>query len=327
MTTGTELGPEGAELNPMGTIAAIITSVIFLFMFYRAVESEWPESYSILSTSSSYWSSHSLLHYVGFRILPVLVVTTFATVVAESAALSSWKIALGVPLVHWSSTSGRKILNGLRSATRPNNYYPTVIVAVALLLGYLAAAGVAWLLRVRADPIIPSIDEITSGLWTGLAAGVVAAFLTDSRVSGSPDSYEIVSAAIREITPEQRLWCERHGSSSGTDGEILLSIMLVEQLNRPHWFRSFENLAARVLRRKGTYGLMQVRSEGPVSDEDSIAIAASQHLPGIRVPRDEYGNTDITSLRTIFSTYNPDENYVDMCIEVFEMLNWQNQHG
>lgn len=308
----------------MPTMLTVLFSVAFLFMFYRAVESEWPESYSILSTSSSYWSSHSLLHYIGFRLAPVLLISVFATVVAErDEGTHAWLVALGVPLVHWATTSGRKVLRGARRVHRPNNYIPTVLVAFALLMGYLTTALIAWQLRAAAAPLVPGLDEIVAGLWTGLAAGVVAVFLTDSKVTGSPDSYEIVNKAIDDLTPQQRRWCNQYGEANSTDEEVLLTIMIVEQLSRPSWFRSIENLSARILKRNGTYGLMQVHSSQPVGDEESVEIAARVHLPGRRVERDEYDQFQEQQIRQIFASYNPDDSYIDMCLEVFQLMEWR----
>jgi len=296
-----------------GTILALVLPVAFLFMFYRAVESEWPESYSVLATNSSLWSSRSLGHYLGFRIAPVLAVTTFAAVATNRAERNAFFVALGVPLVHWALTSGRRIVRDMRASSRPNNFLPSLFVACGLFLAYTFVGVLAWLLREQAGPLIPEVDEIVTGLWTAFSAGIVAVFLTDRRVSGSPDSYAVIGAAVRDIAPEHKAWCEKYSAASDTDARLLQTVLVVESLSRPRWFRKLEDISARIMKRSGTYGLMQVTSDHPVSDEESVEIAARDHFAGLQVPLDENDYLDWEELRRLFARYNPDDQYVEIC--------------
>jgi len=59
------------------------------------------------------------------------------------------------------------------------------------------------------------------------------------------------------------------------DPLVLLSIALLENVNRPFWVRKIEYFFYFTgLVKIQTFGLMQIRSKIPISDEESIEIAA-----------------------------------------------------
>lgn len=60
----------------------------------------------------------------------------------------------------------------------------------------------------------------------------------------------------------------------GIDPKILLSIAILEDMNRPYWFRILERLLYKIGFNIKTSGLMQVASPYPVTDEESIDISA-----------------------------------------------------
>lgn len=51
----------------------------------------------------------------------------------------------------------------------------------------------------------------------------------------------------------------------------MLGIAIIENINRPWWIRKLEKLS-----NNRTYGLMQVKSINPLTDEQSIIIAAKK---------------------------------------------------
>jgi len=61
----------------------------------------------------------------------------------------------------------------------------------------------------------------------------------------------------------------------GIDSHLLLSLAILEDINRPSWFRVLEKLLFKTgFYKPETFGLMQVSSDKPVNDEESIRIAA-----------------------------------------------------
>jgi len=61
----------------------------------------------------------------------------------------------------------------------------------------------------------------------------------------------------------------------GIDPYLLLSLAVLEDINRPSWFRALEKLIFKTgFYKPKTFGLMQVSSNKPVSDKESIRLAA-----------------------------------------------------
>jgi len=70
---------------------------------------------------------------------------------------------------------------------------------------------------------------------------------------------------------------------------------------------------------------MQVLSDRPVSDEESIEIAVRDHLAGLAVRLDEYGGYDSSSLEEVLKVYNPNPNFIQLCSAIYGHLYWLNR--
>lgn len=93
------------------------------------------------------------------------------------------------------------------------------------------------------------------------------------------------------------------------DRDILLSIAILENINRPSWLRIWEKYLHLIIRIK-TYGLMQVSSKDYIDDYESIELAAEY------ISKSNYRN-DIKALGKL---YNGSEEY-GICLEfVFNEL-------
>jgi hypothetical protein len=88
--------------------------------------------------------------------------------------------------------------------------------------------------------------------------------------------------------------------------------MVIENLQRPRWFRACERAKGKFFKH-GSYGIMQVEADSPVSDEESIRIAVRTHLVAVSVPVVQntpgYFSVDYNALRAFALTYNPSESY------------------
>lgn len=58
------------------------------------------------------------------------------------------------------------------------------------------------------------------------------------------------------------------------DEKLLLSIAILENINRPSWLRFFEKLIPNYIFAFRSYGLMQVKSDTYLNDKESIFLAA-----------------------------------------------------
>lgn len=108
----------------LGAVGALL-----LFVFFRAVEARWPESYYGLSDLTSYQLSLRLGSYLSFRFLPVVAVAFLAGAVAMSLGESSTIAGLMVGFIHSAATAGRASLNAIRAK---RIFRPTLVVGCPL---------------------------------------------------------------------------------------------------------------------------------------------------------------------------------------------------
>jgi hypothetical protein len=103
--------------------------------------------------------------------------------------------------------------------------------------------------------------------------------------------------------------------------------MIVENLQRPKWFRRLETLKGSVLK-AGTYGIMQVRSDDPLTDEESVGKAVAERLKGLHVRELAYDYEDGSSqsypdsdhVKEIAMAYNPSEAFAALVVDAFTTL-------
>ncbi|MEO0234622.1 MAG: hypothetical protein ABIN11_05995 [candidate division WOR-3 bacterium] len=94
---------------------------------------------------------------------------------------------------------------------------------------------------------------------------------------------------------------------------IILSIMIYENFNRPKFIRILENKFFFFSKKSRTTGIMQVKSIKPLSDEESLK-------EGLKILIDLYKKIDLNNIELIFYGYNPDESYVNQVSSIYYIL-------
>lgn len=118
-----------------------------------------------------------------------------------------------------------------------------------------------------------------------------------------------------------RSWIDRAVAASersGADAVLVLAVMVVENLQRPAWFRALEQIKGRVLK-KGTYGVMQVWAAEPISDEMSIDQAA-EILSAYSDLCDERGYPRPDTFRALGVSYNGSQSYGDLVFTAYQRV-------
>jgi hypothetical protein len=299
----------GDELGTL--LLAVVLGAVFLHVFFRAVQLSWPESYFGVGELAAYSISASPWKYLLFRFGPVFATALFAGVAADRAGSHGFPASLGVAAMHATLTSGYGLLQATRwpSALRRRRR-PILLIRLAVLVGVIGVGVLAGSLLDLLGPLVPPLGELSATLWTGVIAGVIGAFIV--RVSrGHPiHEHEMVDRARKEIPAE--LWdlAARAAIQHDADVDLVRAIMVVEHLQRPAWVRRAERLRGKVDKR-GTYGIMQVSAERPISDAESIERAAAERLSGTRVKSHD-GYLDLELLKEFARTYNGSPDYVPL---------------
>ncbi len=118
---------------------------------------------------------------------------------------------------------------------------------------------------------------------------------------------------------------DREAAAHSADPALVKAVMVVENAQRPLWFRRCENVKGRFFK-KGSYGIMQVTADGPISDEESIRRAVASRFAGVHVPLKTSGTSvhcDYEALTAIARNYNPSDTYANAVIQAFCAF-WKN---
>ncbi|MGH9890568.1 MAG: hypothetical protein ACREA0_00995 [bacterium] len=286
----------------------VVLGAAFLYAFFRAIQLNWPESYFGVGELAAYAISASPVRYTLFRFGPVYGTALFAGVATDRVGTDGFVTATGVGVLHALLTSGWGLLQAVRwPAEIRRRRRPILVVRVVVLLGVVGVSALAGVSRGVFAAIVPPISEISATLWTGIIAGVLGAFVV--RVSrGHPvHEHEMVERARQEIPRRLWLMAARVALERGADVDLVRAVMIVEHLQRPAWFRRAERLKGR-FQPRGSYGIMQIQADRPLTDEESIERAVTERLAGVRI-RNEHGWVDDDALAAFARSYNPSSDY------------------
>lgn len=249
-----------------------------LAIMYTGASFRWPSEYSRLSNTFALPVGSRLYRTLLFRALPVFVI-----------AVSCWSasvdlggdgvIAAVIPgMVHGLGTNGREILSSLRlkGRTASVNYAGYHLGVLALLAG---VTGIACLAAPWARVLVPRPSELLNALWTGAFVALAGAYLLKASAKRDDDPEQdgryLVNRGVPDIGVDALDFLFSEASRLSADPLVMKSLAVCEALQRPKWFRRLERIVGSVLRRQGTYGVMQVLSPHPITDEDSITRAAN----------------------------------------------------
>lgn len=297
----------------MKLLLAILLGTSFLHVFYRAVRLNWPDSYVGAGDAGIYSLLASPLRYLAFRALPVYLACLFVAVSAARAGLDPWLASMGVAIAHGAATNGRVVLRDLR-ASRPTfrHRLPLLILRSGGLLLVLSAGIAAVYTVPTAEAVVPSLDQMSATLWTALLAGVVGGYIVNVTSGSSVTTEDLVAQSYATLDRSLFMLADDRAHAHGADTDLVKALMLVENIQRPGWIRRLEGVKGKIFP-AGTYGVMQVRSERPLSNEESIDRAAAR-LAGTNV-KTSVGNIDYDLVMAAANEYNPDPAYPELLLE------------
>lgn len=309
----------------MELLVGVSLGVAFLFVFYRTVKTDWPETYFGATDVSSYAISRSPARYAFFRFVPVYVTCVFVAVSLERLGTSGALGAALVGITYAFATSGTALITWQRSNPERRRQRTSIALLRAFaLLGVITVAILAGQTHAAFAPVIPPISAVPETLWTAVIAGILGAFLTNVSRGYGMGSDVLLQHSLNSISPALISAALRIAREVGADDKLVRAVMVVENVQRPKWFRVIERLGAIVSRRR-TYGIMQVASDRPLSDEESIRKATTEKIAGVFIPELK-GSPDMTTLRNFSDKYNSDPNYRAL-LESAYILVWRGDRG
>lgn len=310
-----------AGIEALAVALAVLLGTGFLHVFYRAVEAHWPASYFSITTGPTYAISANPVGYLLFRFAPTFVVCAFVAVVLGRNDQPAVLPVIMISVLHAATTTGRALVNLVRAGrlrTRPL----IALMYIGVSLGLLVVGALALPASTVFAPVVPTLNETLSDLWTALLAGVVAAYIVRVTQQGHLSTEELLEQSRRRISPE--LWEEavRQAVQYKADPDLVRAVMLVENLQRPSWFRKLEALAG-AFRARGSYGIMQVQSSERLSDLESIQTAVSTEFADVEIPKRDYGwgpVPDSSAVKEFAVSYNPSDDFADLVTAAYLWL-------
>jgi hypothetical protein len=301
----------------MVTVIAGLAAAAALWLFYGAVQNRWPEQYSAISTVLDSYIREHLWMYLAFRLVPVYLVGVFIAVIVERAK-GSIPLALTIMTVaHLTLTNGRSIVLLLRSRSSKRMQtlliYNAVVVVVVVLT--TAAAGLTFRLW---DGLVPNPSDLVVAAWAGVFAVILAVSAQRLVRFRGENGEELLAHAKRDIGSSPWQYAEEAAERQATDPLLIQAILAAEALQRPHWIRRLERTKGRILPR-GTYGVAQVASDQPLSDQESIDRLCSSWA-GYFPERDSYGSVADVRLAARLEQHNSNPGFAHSAIDFYRQL-------
>lgn len=287
------------------SLAIAILAVTLLRSFYRAFASQWPENYFGGEGGVDPVVSRSLARYLAFRSIPVFLACYASGVASDRLSAPPGITILLLWMIYAATTSVPGIWRALKRSK------PSLGLAVYRLSGLVVTGGAALLAHLTDDAgeqFVPSGPEVAFAFWIA-AATLASAHWAKSLMATHTPAEELLARAVAEMDDDL---LEPLRENSQVPPALLLAIAYAEQLNRPLWTRTLERL---LVRRNGTYGLMQVASPRPISDAESVALFLEQITD---YPRGEI-EYNYEARRAFILHHNDDGRFADM-VETFFCL-------
>lgn len=295
-------------------LLAVFLGAAFLYVFYRAVEFAWPASYVTLDSGVEYSITASPARYTAFRFAPIFLASLFVAVSMDRVDGNAALAVAGVCAIHAASTNIWAIIRLVRSHVAARKS-PLLLLHCVVVVGIAAAGLLALLLRSSLAPLVPSIGELSATLWTAILAAVVGAYIVRMSQSRTTDLRTAMQRSRRSVGRDLWEYAEHAALENSADPHLLRAIMLIENMQRPPWFRVLERIKGKLIK-SGTYGVMQVWADHPLSDRESIARCAADRLAR-RVVVESQGYPEYRSVEMIARSYNDDPDYARNVAEVY----------
>ncbi|WP_199040039.1 hypothetical protein [Glycomyces salinus] len=305
------------------TVGIVLAGLILLRIFYKAIEINWPINYITLNDSIDLIASRSIWKYFGFTLVPVYLVALLLAVNAGRIGLPSLVVGISIATIHALTHQGRGLLGTIRRfqgrIAEAQSFWVYITLIPAMIFSGFAAGS--WGVPTRLDFMIPEPDEFFKALWTTALIAVFGAYLV-KKYKRAQKIDDVALISMREVSENLSNLAYERAAEYRTEHRLVQAILYTENLQRPRWFRRIEHIKGWFFK-SGTYGIMQVKAPGPISDEESIEIAIRDHLAGANV-RTVDGFPDREQLREILHAYNSNPKFVDAAEAMYDFL-WQQE--
>ncbi len=307
--------------------AGLVIEAFFQLVKYRdALNSEGPRpvtAYGNLVDASNYMSVSQYLSgghrkwvsYFLFRLLPLLIIfILLAGVLRRYLNIEDPMVYIIIAAI--TSLLNRDLIQFFRTAFISEKLlHVTNIISVMLVAFVVACISSIY----DVSFIAPSLSGLIDNMWSSLLIALLVLFyLKATNMSTKHQdevaqetaisnyvvrSYNEIKAKFSDVIDNS---CQEYACSR----QVLYSVLIYENMNRPAWLRSIENTIVRLPRIKMTVGIAQVLSDKPLTDKESIKRAAAILAGSTYADSgDGDGFANINQLETTLKDYNSGRTY------------------
>lgn len=236
---------------------------------YAGFKLQAPNSYINLSETHTLRIYARLWRVALFRFVPLFLVSTLIWTLSFRGHGTGWLPVIIGSVLHIIVSNGRGFVESVTS--KEVNY-----ASYHLLAASLAASGAvsASFLGPYSQKLVPSVSALAEAFWTALFVSLlVGAFLYLTRADNrsNPDRVDyLIDRATSDVGIDMYDLLFNKASEFGCNPIFAKAVMTVEVLQRPKWMRRSERFLGSLISSEATYGVMQMKARGPISDEMSI---------------------------------------------------------
>lgn len=263
------------------------------------------------------------VNYFLFRTLPVAVIVLLVVSIEQRyfKVNQPWSYAFWAAIVSllfrdtWGIFKKRKFIS-------ERLIHTTNVLLVICTGTFIGLMGNWFNLSIIAPS---SIDDLLDNLWSSMIVAMLVLFYF--RVTNMGSSHNVaedenntaftnyVVRALGEIYDNYHESIDLFCKDESCNKLLLYSILVYEDMNRPRLIRKIENTIVTLFKCELTVGIAQVKSKKPLTDVDSIKIAA-------RILRstndcDVYDNAEI---KRVVGVYNSGKVYAQTIVEIMNII-------
>lgn len=291
---------------------------VLLYLVFKLLKSDWPNNYSDMKNVVDSASRRNIWIYLAMRFIPMYLVSVLVASLSESTG-GEVSITLSTcAVLHVCFTNLRPHI--LRRTLTPSRvrlrYIATSLSTIALISFATIFAAMTWSYL---TPLLPEADEVVQAIWTALFVGLVVGLVRSfGRYDDSLENQ--LERAEKELGEDLKQVIHREARRNDVSADFIQSVVLTECIQRPKWLRKIENIKGKFFG-PGTYGVAQVPSDSPITDEQSIKLLCQMHKGYYpEIDAHEYDRFNRTLLSVRLERINSSRIFTAQAIEIYESL-------
>jgi len=162
----------------------------------------------------------------------------------------------------------------------------------------------------------PTWQGLVDNIWSSFVGAGLAVLIYKTYENRDQHPAEIFQRSLATIDDNLIDEIEIKSRQFHADKAIVLAVAIVENIQRPKWFRFLERIKSLIIRR-GTYGIMQVTSTKPLNDKKSVDLAVKEYFANQRVYGEWISDERRNEVIKIAKTYNNDETYANLVADAY----------